>query len=457
MDFLFSDAEGLSTATSDDQCECEAMCSRFLVDFRSQRPKTLKGMVEAGMVSEEMEIVLMREVHANFLTKGLQGLPGGFVSLDASKPWICYWILHALYLLKEEPTYMYSNLISTLSHMQAPGGGYGGGVGQIPHCAATYASVLALCTTRRPDALLSINREKMYQFFMSVRDESSGGFAMHDGGEVDTRGTYTAVAIARILNIMTPELVKGTAEYLLSCQGFEGGFGGEPGNEAHGGYNFCAVAALLILGEASRMNVRTQKHWLCMRQTRIEGGFQGRTNKLVDSCYSFWQGAAAAIVGVVEVGGSDITDMETLRGTWTGNGGGNSGGVEDEDGVIDLDLDTFGGDSRNLKPATVMSGPAAFNHEALQKYILHCAQANEGGMRDKPGKHRDFYHSCYSLSGLSVAQNFCMDESKPTAYVYGDLGNLLEPTSIVFNIGYAALDEALAHFGKFPCSHESLS
>ena len=128
----------------------------------------------------------------------------------------------------------------------------------------------------------------------------------------------------------------------------------------------------------------------------------------------------------------------------------------DEDGVIDLDLDTFGGDSRNLKPATVMSGPAAFNHEALQKYILHCAQANEGGMRDKPGKHRDFYHSCYSLSGLSVAQNFCMDESKPTAYVYGDLGNLLEPTSIVFNIGYAALDEALAHFNKFPCSHESL-
>ena len=75
------------------------------------------------------------------------------------------------------------------------------------------------------------------------------------------------------------------------------------------------------------MNVRTQKHWLCMRQTRIEGGFQGRTNKLVDSCYSFWQGAAAAIVGVVVVGGSDITDMETLRGTWTGNGGGNSGGV----------------------------------------------------------------------------------------------------------------------------------
>ena len=24
-------------------------------------------------------------------------------------------------------------------------------------------------------------------------------------------------------------------------------------------------------------------------QCRLEGGFQGRTNKLVDSCYSYWQ------------------------------------------------------------------------------------------------------------------------------------------------------------------------
>jgi prenyltransferase beta subunit len=23
---------------------------------------------------------------------------------------------------------------------------------------------------------------------------------------------------------------------------------------------------------------------------KLEGGFQGRTNKLVDGCYSFWQG-----------------------------------------------------------------------------------------------------------------------------------------------------------------------
>jgi protein farnesyltransferase subunit beta len=32
------------------------------------------------------------------------------------------------------------------------------------------------------------------------------------------------------------------------------------------------------------------------RQMRFEGGFQGRTNKLVDGCYSFWQGGLFPLV-----------------------------------------------------------------------------------------------------------------------------------------------------------------
>ncbi len=63
------------------------------------------------------------------------------------------------------------------------------------------------------------------------------------------------------------ELTEGVVQYLLSCQTYEGGFGGEGsfncdgypsgqmglgcGNEAHGGYNFCALASLHILGKVS--------------------------------------------------------------------------------------------------------------------------------------------------------------------------------------------------------------
>ena len=31
---------------------------------------------------------------------------------------------------------------------------------------------------------------------------------------------------------------------------------------------------------------------------------------------------------------------------------------------------------------------------------------DEGGIIDKPGKGRDYYHTCYGLSGLSVSQYF---------------------------------------------------
>ena len=33
-----------------------------------------------------------------------------------------------------------------------------------------------------------------------------------------------------------------------SCQTYEGGFSGTPGLEAHGGYTFCGLAALALLG-----------------------------------------------------------------------------------------------------------------------------------------------------------------------------------------------------------------
>ena len=54
---------------------------------------------------------------------------------------------------------------------------------------------------------------------------------MHAGGEIDSRGTYTVLAVARLLNMLTPQLTEGAAEFLLACQTYEGGFGGEPGNE----------------------------------------------------------------------------------------------------------------------------------------------------------------------------------------------------------------------------------
>ncbi|MCP4485133.1 MAG: hypothetical protein GY823_11315, partial [Flavobacteriaceae bacterium] len=37
-------------------------------------------------------------------------------------------------------------------------------------------------------------------------------------------------------------------------------------------------------------------YWLVNKQKDYYGGFCGRTNKLVDSCYTFWQGAVFNIL-----------------------------------------------------------------------------------------------------------------------------------------------------------------
>ena len=114
---------------------------------------------------------------------------------------------------------------------------------QIAHLAPTYASVCALVTLGSDQALSSINRGAIQSFLHSlcIPKERGGGFCIHQGGEGDLRACYIAMAVAHMLCIPIQDLVErsGLVGYVKSCQTYEGGLGGEPGAEAHGGYTFC--------------------------------------------------------------------------------------------------------------------------------------------------------------------------------------------------------------------------
>lgn len=45
---------------------------------------------------------LEREDHINFLHENLEEFPAPFVGIDASRPWMVYWALSALYMLGED-------------------------------------------------------------------------------------------------------------------------------------------------------------------------------------------------------------------------------------------------------------------------------------------------------------------------------------------------------------------
>lgn len=77
--------------------------------------------------------------------------------------------------------------------------------------------------------------------------------------------------------------------------------------------------------------------WLSARQHAPEGGLNGRTNKLVDGCYSHWTGGCWALVQAA--------------------------------------LDTTSSRLNTL-----------WEHQGLSRYILSCAQGPKGGLRDKPEK-----------------------------------------------------------------------
>ncbi|CAG2059160.1 unnamed protein product [Timema podura] len=266
--------------------------------------------------------------HSHFLKTSLFTLSKSFQCLDSSRPWLCYWILHGLELLDQTLTLDdISRIAQFIGRCQSPKGGFGGGPSQFPHLATTYAAVNALCILGTEEAYNIIDREKLEQFLWSVRSPT-GAFHMHEGGEIDLRGVYCAVSVARLTNIYSNALFEDSAHWI--CQTYEGGFSSVPGTEAHGGYAFCGLAALRLLN----------KEHLCDMNALL-GGFQGRTNKLVDGCYSFWQGGAFPLL-------HRILNEENVN--------------------------------------TVSGERWLFHQEALQEYILVCCQHSSGGLIDKPNK-----------------------------------------------------------------------
>ena len=254
--------EGVYTNSSLEQRNTEESCLRLF------------EKAEAAHAELDDLPVLNRPKTVNFLRRGLKNLSEGYECLDASRPWLVYWIVHSLELLdqpiSEEEK---SALVKFIGKCQDPDGGYAGGPGQVPHLAPTYAAVNSLIIIGTEEAYNLTDREKMVAWMDRLRCED-GAFTMHVDGELDIRGVYCALSAARLLNIYSPQLFHNTDQWLLRCQSYEGGFGGVPGMEAHGGYSFCGLAALILMGKEKLCNLDTLLLWGVNRQMRLEGGFQ---------------------------------------------------------------------------------------------------------------------------------------------------------------------------------------
>ncbi|KAI0056038.1 terpenoid cyclases/Protein prenyltransferase [Artomyces pyxidatus] len=354
--------------------------------------------------------VLNKNAHLQFLVRNLvQGFPARYMSQDASQPWLMFWTLQSFSALQVgiDPNNK-QRAIDTIMAWQHQDGGFGGGPGQAAHLLATYASVCSLAIVGRPGpggGWDQIDREKLYKFYMSLK-QPDGSFIVSTHGEVDVRGIYCLLVVAYLLNIITPELIAGTASFIASCQTYEGGFSSashpyfsaQPDEdapplclpfprpslgEAHGGYTFCGLASWVLLKPflsetepKPSIDEKRLLRWLVYTQGNEAelGGFKGRTNKLVDGCYSWWNGGEFALLEAVGISSYNHPS-------------------EHERHVDSTDENWADADD------------SLFNRKALQEYILLAGQHGTGGLRDKPPKNADSYHTLYCLAGLSAAQH----------------------------------------------------
>ncbi|KAJ1966904.1 hypothetical protein IWQ62_002182, partial [Dispira parvispora] len=276
----------LTSFTTDDQCPTptsvvqreveEDIGRQFEYHLRDEYSNTPLPMGFSGTseLRTLANLALKRDQHLTFLYQVVHGVGSNMQTLDSGKPWFSYWLLNSLDMLGEPLTdTRKEQVVSTLDTMQNPDGGYGG-PSQLSHLASTYAAVLALAVINSDRALGSINRSQLYQFLMRMK-QPNGSFTAHVGGEVDVRGSYCAIVVAALTNLLTEELCENVAEFITRCQTYEGGLGGAPGVEAHGGYTYCGLATLEILGKTHLLNRPALVRWATARQMRYEGGFQG--------------------------------------------------------------------------------------------------------------------------------------------------------------------------------------
>ncbi|SCU97097.1 LAFA_0G09736g1_1 [Lachancea sp. 'fantastica'] len=355
---------------------------------------------------EHTKVALMKDFHRVYLDFSFSNaLPRQMKALDASQPWILYWIACSLRIMNKEwlGKSVQRQIYVKLFGASVSKGPFCGGFGQDPHLICTYAAInaLALCDNV-DDCWSQINRPAIYQWLLSLKCSNNGFKTGITVGECDSRSTYCALSVAKMLNILTPELCEGVAEFLLKCQTYEGGFGACPqDDEAHGGYTFCASAGLAILGSLPKSDTTKLAEWCSARQTAEEKGFSGRSNKLVDGCYSYWVGAVNSL----------------------------------------LEAEGFG---------------SFIDKIALQDYILKCCQSPEKpGLRDKPGKSPDYYHTAYVLMGFSLTEYTyaAANTEKSITAVPTSSKPQLQPVDPIFGLPIDDLTNFINFCSKLPSVH----
>lgn len=346
---------------------------------------------------------LLHAKHERFFNRCLTALPSSAASEDSNKLAIIFFCLQGLQLLKKlqftkeecqfHKEYLwklfyiekdsYSTFRST-PYFSHAGEDYD--YGSISACFFALASLITLKSD-----LKQLNKSKLMRYLIKCQVDAGpdkGGFVPfyneYGFGEPDLRQCYMALLVRQLLichEDMKEDIdLKSLKEFILGRLNGNGGFSSRLMDEAHLGFTFCAIASLKLLNFPIE-DLKTTQNWLLHRQIDYPellysdinygyfqkldiGAFNGRENKLGDTCYSWWSTGSLYLM-----------------------------------------------DSSNL---------LLLNISQAEKFLLDCTQNTiVGGFASRPEATPDPMHSCLALASLSLwnHRKYNLDEIDPVFVV----------------------------------------
>jgi len=301
---------------------------------------------------------LLIDKHEKFFNRCLIALPSKLQSEDSNKLGLIYFCLHGLGLInrfKFSPPelefyreFIYdSYLISNDEFQGFRATEYFARTNpeyDLPSVSATFFALVNLLIlesdySKRLDRHLVMNFVKRCQFTLGP---NKGSFAptlrynedtkqYEPYGETDLRICYVAIGIRKLLKYdessQTNDINTTTAtDFILDRLNHAGGFSSDKYTETHVGFTFCALASLKLLGyDLSQSKFGRTLDWLIHRQVdytdnhdmtydyyQVEdrGSYNGRDNKLGDTCYSWWCTGSIKLLGQSKL---ELTNLPMAR------------------------------------------------------------------------------------------------------------------------------------------------